>query len=239
MSVWNVVIGCVTASFVNAAVIRAQKNQDYVFSRSCCPVCGHLLSFVDMLPVIGYLIRKGKCHYCGCKISIRYPVMEIIGGVRVLLSRNVYDFVLYMILLAVSLYDSDTMTIRNRYLIMLTVLSCFLVDLNYINDHLLGSVIVSVPMCLIAITTKGFGFGDVKLMAVCGFLLGWERAIRSFVLGCMTGSVYALSLLIRKKAGMNSEIPFGPFLAMGIRISWRYGFRLIDFYEFLFIRVYN
>ena len=239
MLVWNIVIGCTVASFVNAAVIRSQNKQNYIFSRSCCPDCGHVLSFIDMLPVAGYLIRSGHCHYCGSRISVRYPLTEMLGAIAAIMSRNMFEFVLYMILLAVALYDMDTMIIRNRYLIMLMVMSFVVTDFCFIGNHLLGIVIISIPMRIIAVITKGFGFGDVKLMAVCGFLLGWDRAILSFVLGCMTGSVYAGYLLLCKKAGMKSEMPFGPFLALGIRISFRYGFRLIDLYELSFIRVYN
>ena len=239
MLIWNFIIGCTAASFVNVAVIRGQKGQDYLFSRSCCPSCGHVLNWVDMLPILGYLIRRGKCHYCGCNISFRYLLVEITGGVLALMSRNIYEFILYMVLLAVGLYDADTMIIRKRYLIILMILSCILVNFNYVDNHLLGSVIISVPMRIIALTIKGFGFGDVKLMAIGGFLLGWERALLCLILGCAFGSLYALYLLVKRKARFCSEMPFGPFLAAGIRLSWRYGFRIIDFYEFLFIRVYN
>ena len=209
MLVWNIVIGCTVASFVNAAVIRSQNKQNYIFSRSCCPDCGHVLSFIDMLPVAGYLIRSGHCHYCGSRISVRYPLTEMLGAIAAIMSRNMFEFVLYMILLAVALYDMDTMIIRNRYLIMLMVMSFVVTDFCFIGNHLLGIVIISIPMRIIAVITKGFGFGDAGYLLLC------------------------------KKAGMKSEMPFGPFLALGIRISFRYGFRLIDLYELSFIRVYN
>ena len=233
MRFWKGIVGSVMASFVNVMVIRTQKKQDYLFSRSCCPVCGHVLTFTDMIPLAGFVIRKGKCHYCGCQISFRYPLVEITGAVLGLLSSSFGELVMFLDLLAIALYDQDTMEIRDGYLLILLICGLFLIDFRYINDHLLGSVAVSVPMLVIALLFNGFGLGDVKLMTIAGFILGWERCILSFVLRCLRGSVFSLRRLVSHKAGIKDQIPFGPYLVFGIIIGYAYGFRLIDFYELL------
>ena len=233
MWLWKGIIGSVVASFVNVMVIRTQKKQNYVFSRSCCPECNHVLSFVEMIPLAGFIIRKGKCHYCGCHISFRYPLVEMIGIILGILSNTVWEFVMFMDLLAIALYDHDTMEIRDSYLLVLLICGLPVMDFRYLNDHMLGSVIVSLPMLMIALSVKGFGLGDVKLMAAAGFILGRERCILGFVVRCLRGSVISLYRLASHEAQLKDQIPFGPYLVLGIMIGYAYGFRLIDFYELL------
>ena len=227
------IIGAVAGSFVNVMVIRGQRNEDYVLSRSRCPVCGHVLEWFDLIPLLSYVFLKGKCRYCQTHISIRYLFVEVIGGILGLLSNNVYDFLIFMVLLAIALYDHDTMEIRNSYIIFLFAVSVLTVDKCYLKDHLIGAFLVSVPMLIMAFLFKGFGGADVKLMSVCGFWLGTERILLSFIIGCLTASGYSLFQIIKKKKTLKSRIPFAPFLSLGIIIGYLYGFRLIDFYEML------
>ena len=81
------IIGAVAGSFVNVMVIRGQRNEDYVLSRSRCPVCGHVLEWFDLIPLLSYVFLKGKCRYCQTHISIRYLFVEVIGGILGLLSN--------------------------------------------------------------------------------------------------------------------------------------------------------
>ncbi len=225
------IIGAVAGSFVNVMVIRGQRNEDYVLSRSRCPVCGHVLEWVDLIPLLSYVFLKGKCRYCQTYISIRYLFVEVLGGILGLLSNNIYDFLIFMALLAIALYDHDTMEIRNSYIIFLFAVSVLTVDKCYLKDHLIGAFLVSVPMLIMAFLFKGFGGADVKLMSVCGFWLGTERILLSFIIGCLTASGYSLYQIVKKKKTLKSRIPFAPFLSLGIIIGYLYGFRLIDFYE--------
>ena len=231
MLYWKGIIGSVIASFVNVMVLRSRKKEDYLFSRSCCPDCGHQLNYLDMLPIRGFIIRKGKCHYCGCRIPLRYPLVEIMGACLGIISRSAREMVMFMDLLAIALYDRDNMIIKDSYLAVLLLCGMFTIDFRYINNHLLGCVVISLPMLMLAKLTDGFGLGDVKLMAVAGGILGWERCMLGFVLRCFAGSMVSVILLIKNKAGLKDIIPFGPLLVLGIVIAYSYGFRLIDFYE--------
>ncbi len=235
MLYWKGITGSVIASFVNVMVLRSRRKEDYLFSHSHCRDCGHKLNYLDMLPILGFIIRKGKCHYCGCRIPLRYPLVEITGAYLGIISQSVWEMIMFMDLLAIALYDRDNMIIKDSYLTVLLLCGLVTVDFRYLNNHFLGSVIISLPMLVLARLTEGFGMGDVKLMAVAGLILGWERCLLGFVLRCLTGSVVSIVLLTRHKAGLKDRIPFGPFLVLGIVIAYSCGFRLIDFYESIWI----
>ena len=235
MLYWKGLVGSVIASFVNVMVLRSRKKEDYLFSHSRCPGCGHDLNYLDMIPILGFIIRKGKCHYCGCRIPLRYPMVEIMGVCFGMISHSARELIMFMDLLAIALYDRDNMVIKDSYLAVLLLCGVFTIDLRYLNNHLLGSVVISLPMYLLAKLTEGYGMGDVKLMAVVGLFLGWERCLLGFVLRCLTGSVVSIVLLMRQKAGLKDRIPFGPFLVLGTVIAYSYGFRLIDFYESILV----
>ncbi|MBE6124924.1 MAG: prepilin peptidase [Erysipelotrichaceae bacterium] len=235
MLYWKGITGSVIASFVNVMVLRSRQKEDYLFSHSRCPDCGHQLNYLDMLPILGFIIRKGKCHYCGCRIPLRYPLVEITGAYLGIISHSVWEMIMFMDLLAIALYDRDNMIIKDSYLAVLLMCGLFTIDFRYLNNHLLGSVVISLPMYLLARLTEGFGMGDVKLMAVAGGILGWERCLLGFVLRCFAGSVVSIILLTRHKAGLKDRIPFGPFLVLGTVIACSYGFRLIDFYESIWV----
>lgn len=228
------VIGTVVCSFVNVMVIRGQRKEDFVCSRSKCPYCDHVLEWYDMIPLFSYLFLKGKCRYCRHGISIRYLFAEVIGGILGVLSNNTFDFLIFMDLFAIALYDHDTMEIKDSYIIFLFCIALLSIDKVYMNDHIIGTFIISAPMLAIALMFKGFGGGDIKLMAVCGLWLGTERIIVSFIISCLSASLYSLIRITEKKLSLKEQMPFAPFLAFGIITGYLYGFRLIDFYETLF-----
>lgn len=228
------IIGAVVGSFVNVMVIRGQRNEDFIWSRSRCPYCGHVLEWYDLIPLFSYLFLKGKCRYCGKNISIMYLFAEINGGILGVLSRNFFDFLIFMALFAIALYDHDTMEIKDSYIIFLLCVAFMSFDKAYIANHIIGTFIISVPMLVIALMFKGFGGGDIKLMAVCGFWLGTDRIIVSFIISCLSASLYSLIRISEKKLSLKEQMPFAPFLAFGIITGYLYGFRLIDFYETLF-----
>ena len=84
-------IGTIFGSFINATAYRIVRKRDFVYDRSYCPVCNHKLSFMDMVPLISYLLKKGKCSYCKNKISIRYFITEFIGGINAIICWNLIE----------------------------------------------------------------------------------------------------------------------------------------------------
>ena len=237
-------IGASFASLINVIVIRSQKGESFVTGRSHCPVCGHDLSFSDTLPVISYLSHLGKCRYCGCHISFRYLCVEIIGGLLSIITYLNYGLnikgelrlIVLFTLLAIALYDLDTMKVPDSYLIILfiqLIIDIFINGLAF-KQRVLGLLSVSLPMLVMTVITKGFGLGDVFITALCGMLFGYKIIIVGFLLAIFMGSIYSIIILIKKKHSLKERIAFAPVLCTGIIIAAFYGDRIIEGYLKLF-----
>ncbi|MEG2088356.1 MAG: prepilin peptidase [Angelakisella sp.] len=234
--------GSAVASFVNVLVYRLPLGISPAGGRSFCPACKHSLSWRDLLPVAGWLLLHGHCRYCQAKISPRYPVVEGLGGVLAVLFSLVYGltpqflltFGVAAILLAVALIDWDTMTIPNGLLLALLLpaaLALLLFPHLSVVARLAGMVAVSAPMWLLAKLRDGaFGGGDIKLMAVCGFLLGWQQTLLACFVALLGGGGYAVWLLLSKRAQGDTQFAFGPFLAAGVLLALLAGQPLVSWY---------
>jgi leader peptidase (prepilin peptidase)/N-methyltransferase len=134
----------------------------------------------------------------------------------------------------VFLVDYDTMEIPNRFVIVLlyvAVAACIVIPGVTIIEHLIGAVCISVPMLLLTYAVPGaFGGGDVKLSAAVGLILGWQLTIVGFFIGLLTGGIYGIVMLVRKKKGKKEHFAFGPFLCTGYVIAAICGMELIDSY---------
>ena len=150
---------------------------------------------------------------------------------------------LFSLLYLISLVDAQTMLIPNRLNLILTVIGAASVfvfrDITWV-EHLIGITVVSVPMLIITLIIPGaFGGGDIKLMAAAGLFLGWKLSILAMFIGILTGGVYAIYLLIRKKTDKKGHFAFGPFLCLGIAVSAFCGSPLLDMYFAFAKRLYG
>ncbi|MEG2051835.1 MAG: prepilin peptidase [Oscillospiraceae bacterium] len=241
------IIGSCFGSFLNVLIYRVPKCESFAKGRSHCPGCGKTLRFFDMIPVLSWFILKGKCRDCKCKISFRYPLVEIIGGILAMVCVWQLDFSIDAViaffamsmLTAISFVDWDTMEIPNGFLLWLLVpgaLSFFFFEDILWYQRIIGFFAVSLPMFLIASLVSGaFGGGDIKLMAVCGLLLGWQNILVAMFLGLLLGGIYAIYLLISKKSGAKEHFAFGPFLSLGIMVAMLWGGDLINLYLGMFL----
>lgn len=239
------VLGASVASFLNVVSYRWPRDIDFVHGRSECPHCHHTLSFLDMIPVLGWFLLRGRCRYCKTTISFRYPLVELIGGLLGVLCFYRYgigwmtliSFSWAMVLLLIALIDLDTMTIPNGCIGIALFVGLFtipFVDLALVN-RILGIFAVSVPLCLINLWIKdSFGGGDIKLLAVCGFILGWLNGLLALFIGIIIAGTYAFYLIVSKKIERKSHIAFGPYLCFGIFIALLYGNQIVEWYLSLF-----
>ncbi|MEG0695025.1 MAG: prepilin peptidase [Erysipelotrichaceae bacterium] len=240
------VVGIVIASFMNVVIYRVPLNISVAKGRSYCPSCNHTLKAIDLVPVFSYMFLGAKCRYCHKSISFRYPFVELCGGIiAVVLFHHfpfewivIPSFLIFMILLAMAWIDYDTMIIPNilqLWLIPFIIwIVCLTNDVTLIS-RLIGMVSVSGFMILMNLIVKNsFGGGDVKLMALCGFLLGWKNTILSMFIAVFIGGIYAVYLLIKKKQKKEAHFAFGPFLVVAIMISYLYGTGIISWYFNLF-----
>ena len=239
-------LGAVAASFINAFALRRAQGKSNLEGRSMCPKCGKTLSWYELIPVFSWLILFGKCRGCKNPISPRYLITEVIGAAASALVFVRFGltpitplvFAVFVIIFAIALIDLTETEIPNGLIIALIPLAVGAVWLQpdvTILSRGIGFFAVSVPMLILALIISGaFGGGDIKLMAVCGFLLGWQGVLLSTFIAVLTGGFLAVYLLIAKKASKGAKIPFGPHLCFGVYASLLYGDRIISLYINLF-----
>jgi leader peptidase (prepilin peptidase)/N-methyltransferase len=232
-------------SFLNVLACRIPRKIGLVRVRSFCPACEHALKALDLVPIFSWLFLKGKCRYCGVKISPRYIAVETITGavgllfyVTLPLPNAVLFFMVTCVLLTITLIDSDTQEIPDSLNIAIFVLGIAAVwvcpEVGLLSRGI-GIVVVSVPLFALALIIEGaFGMGDIKLMAAAGFLLGWQNTLVAFFIGILLGGGYGIFLLASKKKEKNEHFAFGPCLAIGIFFAMFAGDRLIGTYLSLF-----
>lgn len=235
-------MGAAIFSFLNVVIYRVPKKMDFVRGRSACPDCGHQLGALDMIPVFGWIFLGGKCRYCKEKISPRYTLVELLGGILAVGSAAIYGwslqavvvFAFFAVLTVVTFVDIDTMEIPNGFVIaalLIGVVSIFAFSEISLLERAIGIISVSVPLLLITMAIPGaFGGGDIKLMAACGVFLGWKLSLIALFLAILTGGIYGMILLAGRKKGRKDHFAFGPFLCIGMTVSFLVGEQLLSWY---------
>ena len=206
-------------------------------------MCGRTLSAAELLPCLSYLLQGGKCRGCGAKIPARDFWIEVLGGLCSCACAYAFGgetaqaalaFAVLGILTVVALMDMDTLEIYDRFPALLFVCGIaahILIPSLGIKSRLIGCVIVSVPMLLLAlIVPGGFGGGDIKLMFGAGFFLGVKLTVVAAFIGILLGGGFGALLLAQKKANRKSQFAFGPFLCIGIAIAMFFGETIADWY---------
>lgn len=236
------IIGSSFASFINVIVWRMTQGISFVRGRSFCPNCHKTLTWKELIPVFSYIYLKGKCGKCENKIPVMDVGVEIIGGCigifcfyyYALSWESLLVFSVFMLLFLIALMDIKTMEIPNAFLLVLCIPVIFSVFIHPeigLISRVLGFFIVSLPMYgLICLIPDCFGGGDVKLMAVAGFLLGWKLALLSFFIAILLGGCFAGYLLCKKITNRYSHIAFGPYICVGIAVSYVYGNEILHTY---------
>lgn len=218
-------------------------NKESLMGRSHCPNCGKTLGPLELFPIIGFLVLKGKCKGCNTGIPIKYPLMEFITGVLflssfVFLQYNMIEYVLIVLFISlmviVTVSDMYYQTIPDIFLIIFFPLIFALRIVSPIEmwyDGIIGGVIGFGFMYLIALYGKlrfkkdALGGGDIKLYFIIGVVLGYQMVILSLFFAALFGIVY--SMIIRKKEGY---LPFVPFIFAGSMLTYFFGSGIIEWY---------
>lgn len=220
------VFGC-----LNEVIVRLPNKEKLLSGERKCPHCGHAFGLKDTVPVVSYLLHKGKCAYCSEKLPIRGMLIELLGGVLAVLVVFYYGitpaaltmFVLYGVLTVITFIDADTQEIPpvlNIIIFVLGILSIWTMPGMPLLERVIGVFCISLPLYLIVLVIPdGFGGGDIKMMAAAGFFLGWKATLVAFFIGVVMGGAYGAFLLIAKKSDKKAHFAFGPFLSVGIAIS--------------------
>ncbi len=242
--------GLVIGSFLNVCIYRIPRNLSIVFPSSKCPKCGAEIKAIDNIPLISYILLRGRCRSCKETISIRYPLVELLNGLcyvlvlwRYGLSPTAIVFMAYMsALIVITFVDidfqiiPDVITIPGAFICLalgsLVVKDPFLrVSMLGYKSSLIGAALGFGLFYAIAILSRGgMGGGDIKMMAMVGALTGWKGVLLTTFAGSLLGSVIGIALMALKGKGRKTKIPFGPFLAAGSAISVLFGQEILRLY---------
>jgi len=235
-------MGLVFGSFFNVVGIRVPIKET-LLGRSHCPNCNKQLGAIELIPIIGYLVLKGKCKECKYPISIKYPIIELITGILFLLSfvilrDNMIEYVLIVIfislLIIVTVSDLYYKVVPNSILLVFLPVILVLRLLSPIEmwyDGLLGGILGFGFMYLIALYGKkrfkkeALGGGDIKLYLIIGIVLGYQTVFLSMLFASLIALVYSLFFIKKGK-----YLPFVPFIAMGSLLTYFLGNNVLQWY---------
>lgn len=250
MNVWLTVLlgllGLIVGSFLNVCIYRLPRRESVNWPGSHCTVCNRPLSWYENVPIISWLVLRGRCRTCGERISVVYPLVELITGVLFVAGYAIYGW-------------TPMLAVRLAFACAMVVL--FAIDLRH---HLLPNVI-TVPGIVIGFLlslflppgwkasligliagggvlfaiaegyyrlrgVEGLGMGDVKMLSMIGAFLGWKLMLVTLILGSFAGSLIGVGVIALGRGGMKAALPFGTFLAVGALTAAVVGDPLVDWY---------
>ncbi|SHH46325.1 prepilin peptidase [Tepidibacter thalassicus] len=235
-------LGLLIGSFLNVCIYRIPIGKSIAYPPSHCPKCRANLKPIDLIPLISFLWTRGRCRYCSNKISMKYPLVEILNAVIYLTLYLKFSLsilfvkysILSSILIVVSFIDIEREIIPDEIVIFGLIYSFVLHTLYNFKGNLLngtiGLVIGGGIFLIIALATNAMGGGDIKLMGMLGFILGYKNIILVTFLSFIIGAVVSLVLIALKIKGRKDFIPFGPFIAMATLVTVYYGSEIISWY---------
>jgi leader peptidase (prepilin peptidase)/N-methyltransferase len=233
------VLGLLVGSFLNVVIWRVPRGESVVRPRSACPRCGEPVRSRDNVPVLSWVLLRGRCRDCGAPIAWRYPVVELGTGVAFALvaawAGPVWELpaLLYLtaVAIALSLIDLDVHRLPDAIvlpsivvaLVLLTVAAAGSGDWSALLRAACGGAALSAAyFVLVIVYPAGMGLGDVKLAALLGVYLGWYGWGAVLIGGFaafLLGGVYAIGLVISRRAGRGSGVPFGPWMVLGAAVG--------------------
>ena len=242
------IIGTVMGSFYHVVATRLSMEESIIKPGSHCPRCNHFLRWYENIPIISYLILKGKCSECGSKIPLSYLVVEIVTGALFAVCYHVFgisvDLLVGIIfissLVIVIISDIEYMIILDEVLIVSTlvvaVIYIVFLGLEQAAYHIysgIGAFVIMYSIKLLGdklFKKESLGGGDIKLMFLFGMVLGLPMSVCTIFLATFIAFPVALIILFSNKENV---IPFGPFLSMAAMIIYISGVEIMDILNFL------
>ncbi|HJP19796.1 MAG TPA: prepilin peptidase [Nitrospinota bacterium] len=248
MDIWYIftlfsafVVGAVMGSFSNVCIYRIPLQLSIIRPGSYCPTCKTPLTILDNIPLLSFVFLKRKCRHCQSNISWRYPAVELLTAIFYLLVYMRFDFhvaIIYTLLVTsliiITFIDIDYKIIPN--VITIPAIPIGLVLSYFFLPHSIISALIGMLggggllLLMAVIYPGGMGGGDIKMVAMLGAFLGWQKVFLTIFLGSLIGSVVGIAMIISKKGGRKTKIPFGPYLAAGAILSIFFGNAIIEYY---------
>ncbi|MBS4540011.1 prepilin peptidase [Clostridium sp. D2Q-11] len=242
MPILITILGIIIGSFLNVCIYRIPRQKSISYPPSKCSSCGEELKPWDLIPILSYIFLRGRCRQCNDKISLQYPIVEVLNGLLYLsiylkLGLSVLS-IMYMlissILIVISFIDYRYQIIPDKILIVgFIIVSLTHLLYNFptsLLNGLLGLLIGGGLFLLIAIASKGgMGGGDIKLIALLGYIFGL-KVFMVMILSFILGAIISLILLATKIKSRKDAIPFGPFLAIAGLIVMLFSEEILNIY---------
>jgi len=241
-------LGLIIGSFLNVVIFRFNTTRSFG-GRSGCMTCQNKLCWYELIPLISFFALKGRCKNCKTKISIQYPIVELISGLifagiflkfQDIFFLDTFGFsfsyayytIMFSVLLVIAVYDFRHKIIPDSLSLIFGLMG--FIGLFFFSNflfyphipsllELLSGVLLALPFALLWLVSKGtwMGLGDAKLALGLGWLLGFSRILSGAVVAFWSGAILGIFLIaFSKKYGMKTEIPFAPFLVLGVLIAF-------------------
>jgi len=241
------IFGACIGSFLNVCIVRMPEKISIVFPPSSCPRCNYRIKWYDNIPVLSYLLLLGKCRSCRTKISIQYPLVEILTSFSAVYSfiyfsltlKTLVVFIFICYLIVISLIDLKYQIIPDELslsgIVIFFLFSIFIKE-NNILDSVLGIITGGGSLYLIILLyylikkEYGMGGGDIKLLAMIGAFTGYKGVFFTIFMASSLGTIIGIPVMIVNKENMKYKIPFGPFLSIASIIYIFHGRDIIIWY---------
>ncbi len=236
------IVGLVLGSFYNVVGLRVPEKKSINYPGSHCTTCKRPLTTIDLIPVLSYILSKGKCRTCHSRISVLYPIIELSTGLLFAYSYIHFGFsseligslIIVSLLMILFVSDLTYMLIPDKILLFfapMIILYRIWVPADPWWDAVIGSLVGFGLLFLIGMISKGgMGGGDIKLFAVLGIFFGWKGVLLILFLASLVGSFVGVVLLILKKVKRKQHVPFGPFIVIAALIALFWGDLILEWY---------
>ncbi|MFC1721991.1 prepilin peptidase [Patescibacteria group bacterium] len=247
-------IGLGIGSFLNALIYRLHTGESILKGRSKCPDCQHELKWIDLIPIVSFILLKARCRYCRKPISWQYPVVEMMTGILFMLAGWVqmqswifwgvtFSGVMYLVfilfiiavLILIFVYDLRHLLILDKVVFPVLVIS--FIAVLFLPQIPLGWALLSSGITggfflflVLLSKEKWMGWGDVKLGFLIGLVIPWPQTLLLLLIAFVGGSIISLILVALKVKGMKDAVPFGTFLTAAAIVMLIWGQPVIDWY---------
>lgn len=248
-------LGLVVGSFLNVVVYRYNTGRSVSLGRSQCLACGHELRWFELVPLFSFLFQFGRCRECKSKISWQYPLVELASGVLfVALFQHflavpggkilfLLSAVIFSLLLVITVYDLRHKIIPDGLVYAFIILSLVFSNFPFSQitsaiflQHLVSGLVLFLFFFLLWWVSAGrwMGLGDAKLALGVGFLLGWPGALSAIIFAFWSGALVGVLLILLKatKISLKSELPFAPFIVLGLLLNFFFNLNVLTVFNF-------
>lgn len=250
LEIYVFVLGLMIGSFLNVCIYRLPREESIVFPASHCPHCQKQVRPYDNIPLLSFVLLRGRCRSCRASISWRYPLIELLHALGYLFILRHFGLTLQAVVYAlffssmvvVTFIDLSHMIVPDVITLPGMVLGLLAAStilppgpVNALVGLFLGGGLFYLIGILgeAVLKREAMGGGDIKLIAMIGAFLGWQGMLLTIFLGALSGSLAGIFLIMVRGRGRSEMIPFGPFLALGAMVALFWGSEILDWYFML------